>query len=83
MSEEFRLLLEMKRTYKIILLLVGFVAGSCILQLAIAVGNFRLDDVHQYVEGQRFVSGDTLWSVFKPATIPGTTEGELNRQAKN
>jgi hypothetical protein len=82
MSEEFRLLLEMKRTYKIILLLVGFVAGSCILQLAIVVSNFKLDDVHQYVEEQSFVSADTLWSVFEPTTISGTTDSELNRQVK-
>ena len=83
MSEEFRLLLEMKRTYKIILLLVGFVAGSCILQLAIVASNFKLDDVHQYVERQRVVSPDSLWSVFKPATIPGIHEDELSRQVKD
>ena len=50
MSEELKLLLQMKRTYKFILLLVGFVAGSCILQLAIIVGKFDLANVHRYVE---------------------------------
>ena len=83
MSEEFRILLEMKRTSKLILLLVGFVAGSCILQLAIVASNFRLDDVHQYVEGQRFVSPDTLLSVFKPATIQGKAESKIERQVEN
>lgn len=73
----------MKRTSKVIFLLVGFVAASCIVQLAIIVGKFDLDDVHQYVEEQRFVSPDTLWSVLKPATIPATTKGELNHPTKN
>jgi hypothetical protein len=83
MSEEFRLLLQMKRTSKLILLLVGFVAASCILQLAIVVGKVDLDDVHLYVEGQRFASPDTLWSVLKPRKNPATTNGELNRPVKN
>jgi hypothetical protein len=78
MSEEFRLLLQMKRTSKLILLLVGFVAASCILQLAIVVGKFDLDDLHQYVEGQRFASPE-----LKPPTNPATTNGELNRRVKN
>ena len=73
----------MKRTSKLILLLVGFVAVSCILQLAIVVGKFDLDDVHQYVKGQHFASPDTLWSVLKPQTNPATTNGELNRPVKN
>lgn len=72
----------MKRTSKLILLLVGFVAASCILQLAIVVGGFDLDNVHQYVERQRTVSPDTVWSVFKPAANPGTTNGELIRDVK-
>jgi hypothetical protein len=50
MSEEIRLLLEMKRTSKFILLLAGFVAGSCILQLAIITGKLNPDVVHQCVE---------------------------------
>ena len=69
MSDELRLLLQMKRTSKLILLLVGFVAASFILQLAIVVKNFRLYDVHTFVERQRIVPTDTLWSVFKPAKI--------------
>lgn len=68
MSDELRLLLQMKRTSKLILLLVGFMAGSCILQLGIVVGKVDFDAVHQYVEEQHFVSPDTLWSVFKPAS---------------
>ena len=71
----------MKRTSKLILLLVGFVAASCILQLAIVMGKVDLDIVHQYVEGQR--SSDTLWSVFKPAANPRTTDGVLKRPVKN
>ncbi len=50
MSEELRLLLQMKRTSKLILLLVGFVAASFIVQLAIVVNNFDQDEIHQYVE---------------------------------
>ena len=73
----------MKRTSKFILLLVGFVAASCIVQLAIVVNNFYPDEIHQYVKAQRLISSDTLWSVFKPATIPATTDGELNRHVKN
>ena len=69
MSDELRLLLQMKRTSKLLLLLVGFVAASFILQLAIVVKNFRLDHVHMYVERQRIVPTDTLWPVFKPAKI--------------
>ena len=83
MSEELALLLQMKRTSKFILLLVGFVTASCILQLAIVVGKVDLDEVHQFVEGERFVSPDTLWSVFKPATNPKTTDGRKDRPAKN
>jgi len=84
MSEELRLLLQMKRTSKLILLLMGFVAASCIVQLAIVVNNFYPDEIHQYVKGQLpHVSPDTLWSVFKPATIPATTDGELKRHVKN
>ena len=80
MSDEFRLLLQMKRTSKVILLLVGFVAASCILQLAIVMGKFDPNEVHQYVEGQvPLVSGDSLWSVFKPASTPET----LDRQSKH
>ena len=83
MSEELTLLLQMKRTSKLILLLVGFVTASCILQLAIVVGKVDIDEVHQYVEGQRFVSPDTLWSVFKPATNPKTTNREIDQPVKN
>lgn len=79
MSEELRLLLQMKRTSKLILLLMGFVAASCILQLAIVVGKFDLDGVHQYVEEQRLACPDTLWSVFKPAANPGTRDGQLKK----
>ena len=74
----------MKRTSKLILLLVGFVAASFIVQLAIVVNNFNPDEIHQYVEHEiPLVSPDTLWSVFKPATNPGTTDGDLNRRVKN
>ena len=73
----------MKRTSKLILLLVGFVAASCIMQLAIVMGKLNLDEVHQYVQGKRFVSSDTLWSVLKPPTIPATTDGESNHPEKN
>ena len=74
----------MKRTSKLILLLVGFVAASCIVQLAIVVNNFHPDEIHRYVDRQiPVVSLDTLWPVFKPATIPGKTDGELNRHVKN
>ena len=83
MSEELRILLQMKRTSKLILLLVGFVAASFILQLAIVLNNFRPEEIHQYVQGQRFVSPDSLWSVFKPETIPVTRDGELSRDIKN
>ena len=62
---------------------VGFVTASCILQLAIVVGKVDLDEVHQYVEGERLVAVDTLWSVFKPATNPKTTDGRKDRPAKN
>jgi hypothetical protein len=84
MSEELRLLLQMKRTSKLILLLVGFVAASFILQLGIVVNNFRPEEIHQYVEGQiPLVSPDSLWSVFKPETIPLTRDRELNRNVEN
>jgi len=83
MSEELSLLLQMKRTSKLILLLVGFVTASCILQLAIVVGKVDLDEVHHYVEGQRFVSPDTLWSVFKPATNPKTPDRKIDHPVKN
>ena len=52
MSEELRILLQMKRTSKLILLLVGFVAASFILQLAIVLNNFRPEEIHQYVQGR-------------------------------
>lgn len=83
MSEEFRLLLQMKRTTKLILLVIGIVTGSCILQLAIVVSNFTPESVHQYVEEQRFVSTDTLWAVFKPAIAPETADSNLQRQTEN
>jgi hypothetical protein len=84
MSEEFRLLLQMKRTSKLILLLVGFVAASCILQLSIVVNGFNPDEIHQYVDRQLpHVSSDTLWSVFKPATLPIPDDDKLNRPAEN
>jgi hypothetical protein len=84
MSEELGLLLQMKRTSKLILLLVGFVAASFIVQLAIVVNNFQPDEIHQYVKGEiPLVSQDTLWSVFKPATNPGTPDGVLNGHVKN
>ena len=76
MSDELKLLLQMKRTSKLILLLVGFVAASFILQLAIVVKNFRLDDVHTYVERKRVVATDTLWPVFKPASIKTTQDSK-------
>lgn len=83
MSDELRQLLQMKRTSKLILLLVGFVAASFILQLAIVMKNFPLDDVHTYVERQRFVATDTLWSVFKPATIKKTRHSKGSQPLKN
>ena len=73
----------MKRTSKLILLLVGFVAASCILQIAIVASNIDPGEVHQYVNEQRFVAPDTLWSVFKPVASPRTTDGELHRQVRN
>ena len=61
----------MKRTSKFILLLVGFVAASVILQLAIVVGNFDPDEVHEYMHRKvQDVSHDTVWSVIKPALTP-------------
>ena len=83
MSEELTLLSQMKRTTKLILLLVGFVAASCILQLAIVVGKVDLDGLHQHVRGKHFVSPDTLWPVLKPLTIPAKTAGELSRPVKD
>ena len=84
MSEELGLLLQMKRTSKLILLLVGFVAASFIVQLAIVVNNFNPDEIHQYVEGEiPLVSPDTLWSVFKPATNLRSPDGELKCPARN
>ena len=73
----------MKRTTKLILLLVGFVAGSCILQLAIVVSNFHPEKIHQYVKGERVVSPDTLWAVIKPAAFPGTTDGKIDHHVEN
>jgi hypothetical protein len=83
MSEEFQILLQMKRTTKVILLLVGFVAGSCILQLAIVVSNFHPEKVHQYVNRERLISTDTLWTVIMPTAFPGTADVELNRQVES
>ena len=74
----------MKRTSKLILLLVGFVAASFIVQLAIVVNNFNPDEIHQYVEREiPLAHSDTLWSVFMPATNPATTDGELKCPAEN
>jgi hypothetical protein len=83
MSEEFELLLQMKRTTKLILLLVGFVAGSCILQLAIVVSNFHPENIQEYVKGERFVSPDTLWAVIKPTAFPVPTDGDIDRQVED
>ena len=84
MSEELGLLLQMKRTSKLILLLVGFVAASFIVQLAIVVNNVKPDEIHQYVNREiPLVSPDTLWSVFMPAANPAATDGELKCPVEN
>ena len=73
----------MKSKSKLIFLLVGCVAGSYIIHLAISMAKVDLQHVHVYVERQRFITTDTLWSVFKPAALPGKTDDELNQNAKN
>ena len=74
----------MKRTSKLILLLVGFVAAAFILQLAIVVNHFKPDEIHQYVEREiPLVHPDTLWSVFMPAANPAATDGELKCPVEN
>ena len=72
----------MKRTSKLIFLLMGFVAASCIVQLVIVVNNVNPAAIHQYVERQRLVYPSTFWSVFKPATNPGTTNPTVEKQKK-
>ena len=69
----------MKRTSKFILLLVGFVAASVILQLAIVVGNFDPDGVHDYMNRKvQHVSHDTVWSVLKPTLTPTPHDSHAN-----
>ena len=73
----------MKSKSKLIFLLVGCVARSYIVHLAFSTAKVDLQHVHVYVERQRFITTDTLWSVFKPAALPGKTDDELNQNAKN
>jgi hypothetical protein len=79
MTEELRHLLQMKRTSKFILLLVGFVVASVILQLAIVVGSFNPDEVQQYMNRKvQHVSHDTVWSVLKPSVTPTPHDSHVN-----